>query len=130
MSIRVRLALLPFFGVMSGCAADSPTSPTDPSTLTAPRLVQPAQGATVTLGGSPLMLVVDNASSAAAPAPTYTFEIATDQSFATRVFVQEGVAQGDGGRTSVAVTAALDPGVTYVWRARAQSWTSIPRWWR
>jgi hypothetical protein len=40
------------------------------------------------------------------------------------VFVQENVAQGDNGRTSVTVSAALDPGVTYLWRARAQTSTT------
>lgn len=117
-----RLLGLPVFGLLSACGADSPTGPSDSaSTITSPRLVQPAQGATVTVGASPLTLIVDNATSTPAQALTYTFEVATDQSFATRVFVQEGVAQGEAGRTSVTVTTGLEAGVNYVWRARAQT---------
>jgi hypothetical protein len=115
--------LLPLVIFTSACGAESPTSPSDgsSSTVTAPRLVQPASGATVTLGASPLTLVVENATATPAQTMTYTFEVATDASFSTRVFVQEGVTQGDAGRTSTTVTTTLEPGVAYVWRARAQT---------
>jgi hypothetical protein len=122
---RSRFAFLPFVGLMSACGSESssPLSPTENASVTAPRLALPAHGAIVA-GASPLVLTVDNATATPAAPITYTFEVASDQSFATRVFVQENVAQGDSGRTSVTVNASLQPGVTYLWRARAQTSTA------
>lgn len=118
-----RFAFLPFVGLMSACgASDAPLRPSEgAASVGAPRLVSPAQGATIAAGASPLSLVVENATVTPAQPLTYTFEIATDQAFANRVFVQEGVAQGDAGRTSVSVSANLPAGANYVWRARAQT---------
>lgn len=121
---RSRFAFLPFVGLMSACGAESPLRPTEESsTPTAPRLVQPGQGAAVALA-SPLVLTVENATVSPAQPLSYTFEVATDASFATRVFVQDAVPQGEDGRTSVTVTTALAPGTSYVWRARASSTTA------
>lgn len=123
---RSRFAFLPFVGLMSACGAESPTGPSEStSTVTAPRLVQPAQGAAISVGAAPLVLTVENATATPAAPITYSFEVATDQSFATRVFVQENVAQDESGRTSVTVSAALEPGAAYVWRARAQTATAV-----
>src|SRR4030095_10567258 len=74
---------------------------------------------TVPVGASPLTMTIDNARSTPAQPLTYTFEVATDSTFATRVFVQDGVPQGEGGRTSVTVGTGLEPGVHYAWGARA-----------
>jgi hypothetical protein len=109
---------------MSACGDNAnPLSPTE-SSVTSPRLVQPTQGATITVGASPLTLTVENATASPAATITYTFEVATDQSFANRVFVQENVAQDASGRTSVLVSSGLTAGATYVWRARAQTPTA------
>lgn len=123
LAVRSRLTFLPVLTLLSGCGADSPTRPDDGSnsTLTAPRTVEPAPNASITLGTTPLALIVENVASAGTQPVTYTFEVATDHTFANRVFVQEGVPAGGDGRTTATVGATLEPGVAYVWRARAQT---------
>jgi hypothetical protein len=80
-------------------------------------------GAQVANQTQPVKLVVNNAPAAAtAGARTYTFEVASDVAFTTKVQTKDGVAEGSG-QTSV----TLDPLTSvkdYYWRARAQTGTT------
>src|SRR4029078_12191626 len=51
---------------------------------------------------------------------TYDFEVATDAGFSNKVYARDGVAPGDGGRTSLQLPDALASGRTYFWRTRAE----------
>ncbi len=107
-----------------GCS-DNNSNPSKPSgssltaSVAAPRAVAPAADAVIPFGTQPVMLVVQNAVSTQ-PTVAYTFEVATDSAFASKVQTKDNVEQGSGGQTSV----RLDPlpgGQEYFWRARATS---------
>jgi hypothetical protein len=65
-------------------------------------------------------LIVLNALATKPGATTYTFEVATDVSFASKVQTKDAVAEASGGQTSVRLDP-LAPARDYYWRARAQS---------
>ena len=67
-----------------------------------------------------MTLLIENAGSNGVRPLTYSFDIATDAGFSNKVFSRDGIAQGDGGRTSLRMSDALATGHTYYWRARAQ----------
>ena len=66
----------------------------------------------------PVALVVQNAAGSKA-GTTYTFEVASDLAFTTKLQTKEGVAEGSG-QTSVKLDA-LPAAKDYYWRARAQA---------
>ena len=109
-----------------GCEAQKSSNPLSPSVagpiagveITAPVLVEPAQGLKYKESQQPIKLVIQNASSSGVRPITYTCEIATDTNFETKVFARASVPPGDGGRTSVQADR-LDLGRAYYWRARA-----------
>jgi hypothetical protein len=85
----------------------------------APRPLTPTNSAQVRNSEQPVTLAVQNAVSTK-PGVTYTFEVATDAAFATKVQTKDAVAEGTAGQTSVkldALAAAKD----YYWHARATS---------
>jgi hypothetical protein len=98
----------------SGCGS----SPLAPS-IGASALFLPADGAQIAAASQPIILTVQNATMSGGTAPTYTFEVATDTAFATKVQTKSGIAQGNG-QTSVTLDA-LAPGTDYYWHARAQT---------
>ena len=67
-----------------------------------------------------MTLLIENAGSNGPRPLTYSFDIATDTGFSNKVFARDGIAQGDGGRTSLRMTDTLATGHTYYWRVRAQ----------
>jgi hypothetical protein len=84
-----------------------------------PGLTTPTNGAQIPNQGQPVTLVVVNASGSAA-GTTYTFEVASDVAFTTKVQTKDGISAGITGQTS----AQLDPLPAqrdYYWRARAQA---------
>jgi hypothetical protein len=104
--------------VASAACSKSPTAPT-PAPAGAPVLTTPTNGAQIPNQGQPVTLVVLNASGSAA-GTTYTFEVASDIGFTTKVQTKDGVPAGITGQTS----AQLDPlpaQKDYYWRARAQA---------
>src|SRR5258708_17816510 len=95
----------------------SPTAPATPPAV--PGLMAPSNGAQIPAQGQPVTLVVLNASGSAA-GTTYTFEVASDIGFTTRVQTKDGISAGITGQTST----QLDPlpaQKDYYWRARAQA---------
>jgi hypothetical protein len=111
---------------LAGCEAQKSSNPLSPSVagpiagvnITAPKLVEPAQGVKYKESQQPIKLVIENATSTGVRPVTYMFEVATDADFTTKVYARSGVPAGDGGRTSVQIDR-LDLGRAYYWRAKA-----------
>jgi hypothetical protein len=116
--IRACRAVLPLALVLAAAACSkSPTAPATPPAV--PVLTTPTNGAQIPNQGQPVTLVVLNASGSAA-GTTYTFEVAADIAFTTKVQTKDGISAGITGQTS----AQLDPlpaQKDYYWRARAQA---------
>lgn len=96
-------------------ACGSPLKPT----VSTPSPVAPANGAQIANGAQPVTLTISNAIvTGAGTAVTYTFEVATDAAFASKV-VTKDVVQGSG-QTSL----TLDPlaaGKDYYWHVRTMT---------
>jgi hypothetical protein len=112
----------------AACGSSNPAQPSSGSTsaangltasVSAPRPVVPANGAQIRNTDQPVVLVVQNAVSTVAGS-TYTFEIATDSGFASKVQTKDGVIEGTGGQTG-ATLDALAAAKDYYWHARATS---------
>lgn len=110
-----------------GCEASKSSNPLSPSVagpiagveITTPKTLEPAQGFKFKENQQPIKLLIENASSTGVRPMTYTFEVASDEGFTSKVYARSGVPQGDGGRTSVTVEK-LDLGRGYYWRVRAE----------
>jgi hypothetical protein len=111
---------------LTGCEAEKSSNPTAPTVagpipgvnISAPALLEPAQGFKFKENEQPIRLVVQNATSNGVRPLTYNFEVAADSGFGTKVFSRSGVAPGDG-KTSVQVDR-LEIGRAYYWRAWAE----------
>jgi hypothetical protein len=111
----------------AGCEAKKSSNPLSPSVagpipgvqISAPKLLEPAQGFKFKESQQPIKLLIENASSSGVRPLSYTFEVASDNGFTTKVFSRGGVAPGGGGRTSVQLDR-LEIGRGYFWRARAE----------
>jgi hypothetical protein len=99
----------------AGCSASNPLKPS----IGAAPLVQPSDGAQIANTSQPIILSVQNATQTGSGVVTYTFEVASDAAFASKVQTKSGVAQGSG-QTNVMLDA-LTPGKDYYWHARAQT---------
>ena len=120
---RVYIALA-LSAAAAGCS-DNNSNPATPSgssltaSVVAPRGVSPVSDALIKNSEQPVTLTVENAVSTQPGSTTYTFEVATDSGFASKVQTKDNVTQGSG-QTAV----RLDPlpaGRDYYWRARASS---------
>lgn len=109
--------------LLSFACGDSPSSPSGKASVTVPRAVSPAAGATVPDLQQPVTLVVQNAVTTGG-SPVYEFEVASDTGFATRVQLKEGIAEGANGQTSVRLDT-LPAGRDYYWRSRTTSGGSV-----
>lgn len=105
----------------TACTSSTPSSPSGSSdttaSVTAPRPTQPSANAQVRFADQPVTLTVQNAVVTQGSGTTYSFEVATDSGFSTKVQTKDNVAEG-GGQTSVRLDA-LAGGKDYYWRARA-----------
>src|ERR1700716_3003055 len=94
MHIRIRACsvVLSLTSVLAAAACSkSPTAPATPPAV--PALATPTNGAQIPNQGQPVTLVVLNASGSAA-GTTYTFEVATDVAFTTKVQTKGGISSG------------------------------------
>lgn len=115
-----------FAFALVGCEATKSENPLSPSVagpiagvdITPPTLIEPGQGFKVKESQQPLKLLIGNSTTTGVRAVAYSFEVATDSDFQTKVFARSGVPQGSGGQTSVTVDR-LDLGRAYYWRVRA-----------
>jgi len=108
---------------VSAAACSDNNSPSQPSSnltasVAAPRAISPGSDVVIKNSDQPVTLVIQNAVSTQSSATTYTFEVATDSGFASKVQSKDGVAQGSGGQTAVKLDV-LTPGRDYYWHARA-----------
>jgi hypothetical protein len=102
--------------ILASCA-ESPISPAGSVSVTTPAQLAPANGATIANTSQPITLTVGNAFvTEASTSVLYTFEVATDSAFASKV--QTKTASAGNGQTSV-VLDTLAGGLTYFWHARA-----------
>jgi hypothetical protein len=112
---------------LTACEAQKSENPLSPSVagpipgveITAPGIVEPSQGTKVKESQQPIRLSVANAGTSGVRPLAYTFEVATDSSFTTKVFARSSVPPGQDGRTSIQIDK-LDLGRGYYWRARAE----------
>ncbi len=75
-------------------------------------------GAKYLYAQQPITLTAKNAVTTGSGALTYTFEVASDAAFTTKVAVKDNIAAGSGA-TSVTLDSALAGGNGYYWRARS-----------
>src|SRR5687767_12037397 len=94
------LSVVTLFALTGGCAAEKSENPLSPSVagpipgvnITAPRLLEPAQGFKFKESQQPIKLVIENSNTNGVRPVTYIFEVAADAGFATKVFARSGVA--------------------------------------
>src|SRR5262252_5457380 len=117
---------------LAATACSKSSNPTQPSTtagasadaagatasVTVPRPVSPAAGATIRNTDQPVTLVVANAVVTQSAVATYTFEVSTDSTFSTKSYSKSGVAAG-ASQTSLTIDK-LSAGTNYFWHARAE----------
>src|SRR3954447_21917139 len=114
----------------AACSKNStPTQPTaaasvspdaaSTASVTVPRAVSPAAGASIRNVDQPVTLVVANAVLTQTAPATYTFEVSTDAGFATKAYSKSGVAAGAAGQTSLTIDK-IAAGTDYYWHARAE----------
>src|ERR1700736_102607 len=84
-----RSALL-ILGVALTAMSCGSSTPLQPSIGTAV-LVQPSDGAQVSNTDQPLLLIAQNATNTGSSATTYTFEVAVDSGFVTKVQIKDAV---------------------------------------
>jgi hypothetical protein len=115
-----------FSFALVACEAQKSSNPLSPSVagpiagvnITAPRLLEPAQGFKYKESQQPIKLVIENATSNGVRTVTYMFEVASDPDFTSKVYARSGVPAGENNRTSVQIDR-LDLGRAYYWRAKA-----------
>jgi hypothetical protein len=125
-----RSALLPTIVLAvaaAGCGVEKSENPLSPSIagpiagveISAPRPVEPSNGTKLKHSQQPVKLMIENAASNGVRPLSYTFEVASDNAFQSKVYARSGVTPGTNGKTTV----TLDPltvGKSYYWRARAE----------
>ena len=113
--------------LIAACAVEKSETPLSPTVagpiagvqITAPKPLEPASGAQIPGDRQPLTLLLENASSNSPRPLSYLFEVATEPGFSNRVFAQDNVPPGEGGRTALQLPATLTIGRVYYWRAKA-----------
>ena len=124
--VRSLLACTALVALAAGCGVEKSENPLSPSVagpiagvdISTPRIVEPAQGTRVKNSLQPIRLTVGNASTNGVRPLSYSFEVATDDTFQTKLFARSGVTPGEG--TTSIVLDRLDQARTYVWRAKAE----------
>jgi hypothetical protein len=112
---------------VAGCEAQKSSNPLSPSVagpiagvdITAPVVLDPAQGHKFKDTEQPIRLTVQNAATTGVRPLHYTFEVGTDNKFTTKLYSRSGIQPGAGGKTSVQLDA-LQIGRSYFWRVRAE----------
>jgi hypothetical protein len=113
--------------VIAGCESQKSSNPLSPTVagpipgveISAPKLLEPAQGWKLKPNQQPITLLVENAWTTGVRPLKYKFDVSVDAGFQTIVFSKSDIAPGEGGRTSLRLTDKLELGRTYYWRANA-----------
>src|SRR5207244_3236916 len=104
--------------VAAGCRQSSDAL-TPTVSVGTPNPAGPSNGSQISNLSQPVTLVVQNATTTTVVSGiTYTFEVATDSAFQTKVQVKNGVPEATGGQTSVRLDALL-AAREYFWHAQA-----------
>jgi len=123
-SLRVVCTLLALgLGACQTSKSSNPTAPTVAGpipgvNISSPTPLEPAQGFKFKESEQPIRLVIQNAVTNGVRPLTYTFEVASDSAFTTKVFSRSAVEPGADNKTSVQIDR-LDIGRSYFWRAWA-----------
>lgn len=112
---------------LAACEAEKSANPLSSSIagpiagvdISPPRMLEPGDGTRYRESQQPIQLKIENASSNGVRPLYYTFEVAADEAFGTKMFARSGVQPGGNGQTSVVVDR-LELGRTYYWRVRAE----------
>jgi hypothetical protein len=132
MTNRALYALLPLALLTAGCSASKSSTPLSPTVagplpgvnISAPKPLEPVS-AQVPVDKQPVTLLIENASSNGPRPLSYDFEVATDLTFANKVFTRSSVDAGPDGRTQLRLSDALATGYAYYWRARAEDGANV-----
>lgn len=109
--------------VLSNSCASS-VAPSGNTTVATPALLAPANGALISNAKQPVTLTINNAFVTESSATVlYTFEVALDSAFASKVQTPTA-SPGSNGQTSV-VLSPLAPGLTYYWHTRATGGSTV-----
>jgi len=105
--------------VLCAACTSSSTQPSGGSaSVTSPVAVSPSASAQIKFADQPVTLIVRNATVTQSSGTTYTFQVASDPSFASVVQTKDGVTESTSGQTSVRLDA-LAASKDYYWRGRA-----------
>jgi hypothetical protein len=112
---------------LGGCDTAKSSNPTAPTVagpiagveISAPGMVSPGQGTKFKENEQPITLTIQNSTTTGVRTLSYSFEVATDTGFGTKVFARSSVTANPGGKTSVQLDR-LPIGQAYFWRARAE----------
>ena len=112
---------------LGACQTSKSSTPTAPTVagpipgvnISAPVLLEPAQGFKFKENEQPIRLVVQNATTNGQRPLTYNFEVASDSGFGSKVFSRSNIAPGGDNKTSVQLDR-LEIGRVYYWRAWAE----------
>jgi hypothetical protein len=115
-----RAACVVAAAILAACGEGSPVKPTGRASVTSPRIVVPAPNGVIRHVDQPVTLTVANSLVTDSSGTTYTFEVATDATFASKVQTKTEIPEGAGGQTSARLDA-LAPGTDYYWHARASA---------
>ena len=126
-TILSAVSVLATAAAMTACESSKSSTPLSPQVagpipgveISAPKMLEPLAGQKIAVEKQPITLLIENAASNGVRPLTYSFQVATDANFNTTVFSRDGIAPGDGGRTSLRLPDALASQRTYFWRARA-----------
>ena len=118
---------------LGGCEAAKSANPTAPSvagpipgvSITAPKPLEPGAGSTLTFGGEPPTLLIENSGTSGVRALWLQVEVGTDTGFQQIVHSADRLTPGEGGRTTYRLPEPLGAGYTYYWRARAQDGANV-----
>jgi hypothetical protein len=121
------LSALVAMACLVGCEAAKSANPTAPSVagpipgvaISAPRPLEPFEGATLYFSGEPQTLLIENAGSSGVRAIWLQLEVSTEASFGQLVHHADQITPGEGGRTTYRLPEPLGAGYTYYWRSRA-----------
>lgn len=106
--------------VVMGCGEGSPVKPTGSASVTTPRVVEPAPNGVIRNVDQPVTLKIANSLVTQTGGTTYTFEVASDAGFASKVQTKTDVAESTSGQTIVRLDT-LPAGADYYWRTRANA---------
>jgi hypothetical protein len=121
MTVRERvIGVVVLAGMVLVPACTSTMQPSSSASVASPQPRTPANSAQIIFTSQPVTLTVQNAVVTNGTATTYTFEVATDPAFGSKVQTKDGITQGSNGLTSV-VLDALTGGRDYYWHVRATS---------